>query len=107
MTDDIIPPGLDDRPVIDLGEVSVEDADAAIEALERAIRNRKCETLRDNFNTGNPSDSLKRGLMGIIQHYAEHGENGGKIAHLIRESGIIDDVPVIVDPSTNWGDVTH
>jgi hypothetical protein len=106
MTDDV-PPEFAGRPAIDLGEVSVEDIETAIEALTHAIKNRKCETLRDNFNTGNLSDTLKRGLMGVIQHYAEHGENGGKIARLIRESGIINDIPVMIDPSVNWGDVTH
>jgi hypothetical protein len=107
MTDDIIPPGFADLPVIDMGEVSVEDFDAAVEALTCAIRNKKCKAFRDRWNTGELSDTIKRGIMGLIHYYAEHGENGGKIAHLIRKSGIIEDTPLIVDPSTNWGDVTH
>jgi ATP phosphoribosyltransferase regulatory subunit HisZ len=107
MTDDTIPPEFADQPVIDLGEISVEDAEAAAEALTRAIQTKKCETLRENFKTGKLSDTLKRGIMGLIRHYAEHGDNGGEIARLIRKSGIINDIPVMVDPSVNWGDVTH
>jgi hypothetical protein len=97
----------DDVHTRDLGEISLEDADAAIKALTRAIKTRKCQTLRDNFKTGDLSDTLKRGIMGLIRHYAEHGDNGGQVARLIRKSGIIDDIPVTIDPSVNWGDVTH
>jgi hypothetical protein len=97
MTDDAPPEFAGPVIEIDLGEVSVEDLEVAIEALNHAIKNNKCQTLRDNFNTGNLSDSLKRGLMGVIQHYAEHGDNGLEIARLIRESGIINDIPVMID----------
>jgi hypothetical protein len=52
-------------------------------------------------------DTLKRGFVGLLAHYSEHGENGGKIARLMRESGLIDDLPVMTGRSIDWGDATH
>jgi hypothetical protein len=96
-----------DQPTID---ILPEDMGAAIDALKYAIKTRTCKALRAAFDARHDSDKLpgdiKRGLIGLLAFYADHGDNGGQVARLMRKSGF-HDVPVITDHSINWSGDTQ
>jgi hypothetical protein len=110
MTDDL-PPEFADVPVIDMGEITPEDMDAAIEALNCAIKTKTCKALRAGFDARHSTsdklpDTIKRGILGLLAYYADHGENGGRVARLMRKSGF-DRIPVKSDHSINWEGTTQ